>query len=61
MELSADGSLTMEHPLADPAWGVRHVLQYGAEAEVVGPGWMREQVVAQLRGMATADQANITS
>ena len=60
-EVSADGSLTMEHPLADPAWGVRHVLQYGAEAEVVAPEWMRQRMVERLRGIATAYESNITS
>jgi hypothetical protein len=32
VELDADGSLTIEHPLADQEWGVRHVLQYGPDA-----------------------------
>jgi proteasome accessory factor C len=50
-ELDTDGALTMDHPLADPAWGVRHVLQYGPEAEVVEPAWMRERVVERLRAM----------
>lgn len=27
----------IEHPLADAEWGVRHVLQYGSEAEVLEP------------------------
>ena len=51
-ELDSDGSLTMDHPLADPAWGVRHVLQYGAEAEVIEPTWMRERVVERLRDLS---------
>ncbi len=51
-ELAADGSLTTERPLADPAWGVRHVLQYGAEAEILAPQWMREKVLERLREMA---------
>jgi len=50
--LAADGSLTAERPLADPAWGVRHVLQYGPEAEVLEPAWMREEVATRLRAMA---------
>ena len=49
--LAADGSLTAERPLADPAWGVRHVLQYGPDAEVLEPTWMRERVAARLRKM----------
>lgn len=45
---AADGSLVVEYPLADDEWAVRHVLQYGADAEVVGPeevrGIVRERV-----------------
>ena len=50
--LSADGSLTLEHPVADESWAVRHVLQYGPEAEVVGPPEMRAVIATQLRAMA---------
>ncbi|MGD8360167.1 MAG: WYL domain-containing protein [Gemmatimonadota bacterium] len=43
-----DGSLTLTHPVADPHWIVRHVLQYGPEAEVLDPaearGWVRGAV-----------------
>jgi predicted DNA-binding transcriptional regulator YafY len=46
--LAADGSLTMEHPVADDSWAVRHVLQYGPDAEVLEPGSIRELVVAHL-------------
>jgi proteasome accessory factor C len=42
--LSADGSVEIEHPLADRAWAVRHVLQYGAEAEVLAPADVRAMV-----------------
>jgi proteasome accessory factor C len=52
--LAADGSLTTDRPLADTAWGVRHVLQYGSEAEVLEPEWMRAEIVARLRAMAEA-------
>lgn len=37
VEPDKDGTLTIEHPLADIGWAVRHVLQYGPDAEVVGP------------------------
>ena len=47
-ELAPDGSLTIEHPLADAEWGVRHVLQYGAEAEVLEPQSLREEIVRRL-------------
>ena len=39
--LAEDGSLTLEHPLADDAWAVRHVLQYGPDAEVLAPESLR--------------------
>ena len=48
VELEADGSLTMEHPLADVQWGVRHVLQYGPDAEVLEPAEVREEVARRL-------------
>lgn len=54
MEVAADGSLTTDRPLADAAWGVRHVLQYGPDAEVIEPGWMREMVAERLRTMAAS-------
>jgi predicted DNA-binding transcriptional regulator YafY len=47
--LDADGSLTLEHPVADEAWAVRHVLQYGPDAEVLAPDAMRELVSERLR------------
>ena len=50
LEVEADGSLVMEHPLADLDWAVRHVLQYGADAEVLGPEVVREEIVRRLRG-----------
>lgn len=50
--LSADGSLTLEHPVADEAWAMRHVLQYGPDAEVIGPPTLRALVATQLSAMA---------
>ena len=50
--LSEDGSLEMDHPLADRAWAVRHVLQYGAEAEVLAPEEVREMVKKTLAAIA---------
>ena len=52
--LAEDGSLTMEHPLADTDWAVRHVLQYGPEVTVLEPAEVREAVVQRLQGMANA-------
>ena len=49
--LAKDGSLTLEHPLADPAWAVRHVLQYGPDAEVLEPESLRKGVQERLKQM----------
>ena len=49
----ADGSLTMEHPLADVQWGVRHVLQYGPDAEVLEPAEVRAEIVRRLSRMSS--------
>ncbi len=43
-----DGSLTVEFPLADREWAVRHVLQYGPDAEVLGPEEVRLEIVKRL-------------
>ncbi len=41
-----DGSLVVTHRVVDPHWLVRHVLQYGPDAEVLEPeearGWVRD-------------------
>lgn len=50
--LATDGSLVMEHPLADWDWGVRHVLQYGRDAEVLEPAALRERLKERLGAMA---------
>ncbi len=52
--LAADGSLTLDNPVADESWAVRHVLQYGPEAEVLGPPEMRAVMAARLSTMAIA-------
>ena len=38
------GAVEVTHRVVEPAWLVRMVLQYGAEAEVVGPAPYREYV-----------------
>jgi proteasome accessory factor C len=48
VEPDADGSVTLEHPLLDVQWGVRHVLQYGPDAEVVEPTEVREEIGRRL-------------
>ena len=42
--LESDGSALVTFKVADPAWLVRHVLQYGPDAEVVAPAEYREAV-----------------
>ena len=53
-EPAADGSLTMDHPLADEDWALRHVLQYGPDAEVLEPAALRAAVRARLTAMLAA-------
>ena len=48
LEPDADGSLTMDHPLLDVQWGVRHVLQYGPDAEVLEPDDVRAEVARRV-------------
>jgi proteasome accessory factor C len=43
-----DGSLVIEHPLADLDWAVRHVLQYGPDVTVLEPVEVREEIVRRL-------------
>lgn len=50
--LDPDGSLTLEHPCADSDWAVRHVLQYGPDAEVIAPAEIRGAVRDRLDRMA---------
>jgi proteasome accessory factor C len=42
--LAEDGSLTLEHQVADDSWAVRHVLQYGPDAELLEPAELRQKV-----------------
>ena len=46
-----EGSYIVEYPLADLEWAVRHVLQYGTEAEVLDPPEAREHVMRRLHQM----------
>jgi predicted DNA-binding transcriptional regulator YafY len=51
-EPAEDGSVQVRHRVADPRWVVRHVLQYGADAEVIAPPELRALVrdaVARVR------------
>lgn len=46
--VTEDGSLELEHPLADLDWAVRHVLQYGPEVTVLEPEAVREAIMRRL-------------
>jgi predicted DNA-binding transcriptional regulator YafY len=54
--LAADGSLELDHPMTDVSWAVRHALQYGAEAEVLGPPEAREAIVKALVSLARTNR-----
>ena len=51
--VAEDGSVVVEHPLADLEWAVTHVLQYGPDALVLEPESVREAIRDRLRGMVT--------
>lgn len=51
VEPDTDGSLTMDHPLADVQWGVRHALQYGPDAEVLDPPEVRVELTRRLAAL----------
>jgi predicted DNA-binding transcriptional regulator YafY len=55
-EADEDGSLVMEHPLIDLEWGMRHVLQYGPEAEVLEPASLRVKLRERLAAMASSTE-----
>ena len=50
----ADGSYVAEYPMADVDWALRHVLQYGAEAEILGPAQARRSIRERLESMLRA-------
>jgi proteasome accessory factor C len=53
-ETAADGSLTVEHPLVDTGWAIRHVLRYGPDAEVLEPADVRDELRRKLESMASS-------
>ena len=59
--LEADGTVTLEHPLADPHWALRHVLQYGPDAEVLEPKAIREAIAGGACGDPQPSAARGTS
>ncbi len=46
--VAADGGVVVTYQVASPEWLVRHVLQYGAEAQVIGPDSFRELLRSHL-------------
>lgn len=49
--VDADGSITVDHPLADESWAVRHALQYGADAEVLEPASVRREIARRMEAI----------
>jgi predicted DNA-binding transcriptional regulator YafY len=49
-----DGTLILTHRVADPGWLIRHVLQYGADAEVLAPPEARQMVHQSALGLTGA-------
>jgi proteasome accessory factor C len=49
-----DGSLEVEHPVADQEWAIRHVLQYGGEAVVLDPLALRDAIRERLERLVSA-------
>jgi proteasome accessory factor C len=57
----ADGSLVVEHPMADADWAARHVLQYGPDAAVLSPSGVRAEVARRAaRLLAALDSSGTT-
>jgi predicted DNA-binding transcriptional regulator YafY len=50
-EADGDGGYRVRHPVGDPGWVIRHVLQYGAAAEVLEPAEMRDAVRSAVEAM----------
>ncbi|HEY5218392.1 MAG TPA: WYL domain-containing protein, partial [Gemmatimonadaceae bacterium] len=48
VDAQPDGSVIAEYPLLDDEWAVRHVLQYGPDAEVLEPARIRTMVCERL-------------
>ena len=53
-ERQADGSAIGRYASADAEWAVRHVLQYGPEAKVLGDSEVSRLVAARLHAVAAA-------
>jgi proteasome accessory factor C len=55
VEEQEDGSVVVAYSVSDPTWIVRLVLQYGPEAELLGPRPIRELLVEALARVVTDD------
>ena len=53
--VAPDGSITLEHPVADDSWAVRHVLQYGPEAELLAPPELRRMVAERVAALSVVN------
>lgn len=51
LPLEPDGSAVRTMPLADREWAVRHVLQYGPDAQVIEPDYLQAEIVDRLRSL----------
>ena len=49
--VEADGSAVRTMPLADREWAIRHVLQYGPDAQIVSPAELRDELRDRLQRM----------
>lgn len=49
-----DGAVRVRHTVADPEWIVGHVLQYGADAELLEPAALRDAVRQRLEAVVEA-------
>lgn len=58
VSVEPDGSVTVEWPVADDEWAVRHVLQYGADATVLAPERIRAAVIARLESLMALDKSS---
>ena len=61
-ERAGEGSaLTVDHPLRDDSWAVRHVLQYGPDALVVKPDSIRTAIRDTLQALLSDSVVAATS
>ncbi len=55
VERQEDGSVLVRYRIADPGWLIRHVLEHGADAEVLEPIEIREAVSGVVTRIAQSD------